>query len=423
VTPPNDLPPDLLRGLTQPRFSRRRFLQFGGLGAAGLALSACSIPGAQQSKLGLQAARQQITEFWAGQKVTGSFDFANWPLYIDVDAKNQNDHPSLDLFTKETGIKVAKYDEVIQDVDSYFGKIQPLLASGQGTGYDLMVMTNSTFLTKLIDLDYLIPLDQTRMTNFYVNASDLVKDPAYDRGNVYTMAWQSGITGVGFNPKYVNKNLTSWQDLQDPAFKGKIGMFGDTTDLPNCALCAIGVNPENSTEDDWHKAAEWLKKQRPLVRKYYQQDYIASLSKGDLWASMAWSGDIFLANSSGANLKFAVPTEGAPIWTDNMCIPAHAKHPLDAMTYMDFVYKPEVAAMIAEYVNYITPVPAAQQVIQADAKAATNADDKAALEAVATSPLVFPEPSEFGRLYRYRVLRTQAEEDTWNNLFEPIFQS
>jgi len=104
-----------------------------------------------------------------------------------------------------------------------------------------------------------------------------------------------------------------------------------------------------------------------------------------------------------------------------MCIPQHAAHPVDAMTYMDFVYKPEIAAMLAEAINYITPVPGAQQVILQDAAKATG-DDKATLTQLAASPLIFPSPSDFGRLHRYRVL-TAEEEKTWNSLFEPIYQS
>jgi spermidine/putrescine transport system substrate-binding protein len=414
-------PIDFIRGLLSPRVSRRRALQFGGISALALGLTACSIPGAKSSKLGLNAARQQITDFWAAQKKTGQLDFENWPLYIDVSDSNQNDHPSLDLFTKQTGIKV-KYDEGIDQDDTYFGKIQPILSSGKGTGWDLMVITNGIYLDKLIDLDYLIPLDQTAMPNFYANASPLVLDPSYDRGNVYTMAWQSGITGIGYNPKYVDREITSWQDLVDPAFKGKVGMFGDNEDLPNSALCAIGVNPETSGPADWKKAADWLKQQRPLVRKYYEQDYVAPLTKGDIWISQAWSGDIFQANASGGNLKFVVPKEGAPIWTDNMCLPQHSAHPRDAMIYMDYVYQPKIATMLAEYINYITPVPAVQQLVEQDAKTATDKDDKDALTQLATSPLVFPSASDYSKLHRYRVL-DDAELTAWNALFEPIYES
>lgn len=416
----DDLPLDVLRGMLSPRVSRRSVLQFGGASALAMALAACGVSSKKGSTATGTSASAQAKQFWADKKQLGKLNFANWPLYIDANPKNKNDRPSLDLFTQQTGIKVT-YSEVIQENASFFGKIQPELAAGQGTGYDLMVITNGTYLDKLRELGYLIALDQTRMTNFYKYASPLVKSPSYDKGNVYTMAWQSGMTGIGYDPKRTGREITSWADLMDPAFKGKVGMFGDTQDLPNSALVAIGVNPEVSTEADWRKAADWLKKQRPQVRKYYEQDYIDPLSKGDIWVSMAWSGDIFQANASGATLKFVVPKEGAVLWTDNMCIPQHAEHPVDAMTYMDFVYTPQIAAMLAESINYITPVPGAQAVIRQDAAKATG-DDKAALNELATSPLIFPSPSDFSRLHRYRVL-TAEEESTWNALFEPIYQS
>jgi spermidine/putrescine transport system substrate-binding protein len=416
---PEHLPADVLRGLLGPRLSRRTALKAGGVSAMALALAACGVSGAKKGPSGTAAA-DAAKAYWAAQKQTGTFNFANWPLYIDVNPKNKDDHPSIDEFTKQTGIKVS-YSEVIQDDDSYFGKIQPVLAAGQGTGQDLMVITNGVFLDKLRELGYLIPLDHTRMTNFDKNASSLVKNPSFDPGNVYTMAWQSGMTGIGYDPKRTGREITSWKDLADPAFKGKIGMFADIEDLPNSALLAVGVSPETSTEADWRKAADWLVKQRPLVRKYYQQDYIDPLSKGDIWISLAWSGDIFQANASGATLKFVVPQEGGVLWTDNMCIPKYAAHPVDAMTWMDFVYQPQIAAMLTESINYVTPVPDCQSIITADAAKLSGAD-KASLEQVATSALVFPSPADYAKLHRYRVL-TAAEEKVWDSIFEPVYQS
>ncbi|MEO6822722.1 MAG: extracellular solute-binding protein [Candidatus Nanopelagicales bacterium] len=416
------LPADVLRGLTSPRLSRRDALRLGGVSGLALALAACGVSGGAQAGPTGSAAVDAAAAFWAKQTPTKLMNFANWPLYIDVSATNKSNHPSIDLFTKQTGIKVT-YSEVIQANDSFFGQIQPQLAADQSIGYDLMVITNGIYLDKLRQLNYLQALDQSKMTNFNQNASPLVKSPSYDRGNQFTMAWQSGMTGIGYNPKLTGRPITSWQDLQDPAFKGKIGMFADNQDLPNSAICAIGVNPESSTQADWQNAANWLLKQRDagLVRKYYAQDYIAPLSAGDLWISMAWSGDIFQANASGASLEFVIPKEGAPIWTDNMCIPKTAVNPVAAMTYMDFVYQPQIAAMLAESINYVTPVPAAVTYITADAANATGAD-KASLQALVTSPLIFPPASETALLHHYRVLTT-AEEPVWNKLFEPIYQA
>jgi spermidine/putrescine transport system substrate-binding protein len=183
--------------------------------------------------------------------------------------------------------------------------------------------------------------------------------------------------------------------------------------------------PETSTEDDWRKAADKLKQQRDagIVRKYYDQDYIDALGKGDVWLTMAWSGDIFQKNvSDGTNLKFVIPSEGGTLWTDNMTIPITAKNPVDALRLMDFFYEPAIAASLAEYINYITPVPAAQQQIK-DSAASASGDDKAFLTDLATSPLVFPSDADYSKLHYYRAFASSAEQHDYNAIFDPIVTS
>jgi spermidine/putrescine transport system substrate-binding protein len=159
------------------------------------------------------------------------------------------------------------------------------------------------------------------------------------------------------------------------------------------------------------------------VRKYYDQDYITALANGDIWISMAWSGDIFQQNaSSGSNLKFVIPSDGGTLWTDNMVIPITATNPVGAMQLIDFFYDPKIAASLAEYINYITPVPAAQPIIASDAAAASG-EDKAALEQVADSPLVFPSASDYAKLHYYRDFKTPAEHTEYQSIFNPIVTS
>ncbi|RNI17954.1 polyamine ABC transporter substrate-binding protein [Flexivirga caeni] len=407
-----------LRGMTQRRFSRRDIIHAAGLMAGAGLLAGCSVAGARASVI--------PEGYWADKKPTKFVDWAQWPLYIDVGkVHGRNTHPSVDAFTKATGIKV-KYEEVIQDMDSFVGSIQPVLASHQATGYDLMVLTNGIYLTQMRELNYLVPLDHSRMPNFFKYADPTVKNPTYDPGNKFTVPWQSGITGIAYNPKYVKRPITSFDDLFDPAFKGKVGMFADNQDLPNLAIVGIGVDPAKSTESDWRRAAKRLTQQRNsgLVRAYYQQDYIAPLSKGDLWVTMAWSGDIFQANAStpGLDLKFVVPEQGGVVWTDNLCIPRYASNPVAAMELINFYYQPDIAAMVAEYVNYFTPVPEAKRYILADAKAATDKDDRESLLQIADSPLVFPTKAMESKLYRYATLKPE-EVPVWNQIFEPVYES
>ena len=417
-----NLDPALWRGLTQRRLGRRALLRGAGLLGAAAALGACGVQGTSKKQA---ATPDSLASFWSRQTKAGLLNFANWPLYIDVEKVNGKDtHPTLDQFTKQTGIKV-NYKEVIEDNDSFLGKILPSLRAGQDTGWDLMVITNGPPLARLMRGNYLIPLDHAKLPNFAANAGSAFKNPSYDPGNRYTLAWQAGLTGIAYNPKLTKRPITSFNDLFDPAFKGRVGMFGDSLDLPNFAMVGLGINPEKSTPDDWRRTAAKLKEQRDqgLVRKYLDNSGEAeALSKGEVWLSMAYSGDIYQLQQSGSpDLRFVVPREGAVLWNDNMCIPAHAKHPLDALTYMDYVYRPEVAGKLAESINYITPVPAAKQQIEKDAAAASG-DDKASLQALASSELIFPTQADFAKVHRYREL-TPDEERTWDGIFQPIYQS
>jgi len=188
-------------------------------------------------------------------------------------------------------------------------------------------------------------------------------------------------------------------------------------------MIGLGIDPATSKEEDWRRAAAKMEELKPQLREFIDNAGEAEvLSSGNAWISMAYSGDIYQLNNSGSpEIKFVVPKEGAALWTDNMAIPKNAKHPLDAITYMDYVYKPDVAAQLAEWIAYITPVPSAKEQLQAKA-GQSSGEDKQALEDLVDSPLVFPADADLAAAKRYRVL-TVEEEQVWDRIFQPIIQS
>ena len=196
-------------------------------------------------------------------------------------------------------------------------------------------------------------------------------------------------------------------------------MMADAQEIANFGMIALGIDPEKSTEADWQKAGAKLKAQREdgIVRKYYDQNYIDAVSKGDIWVTMAWSGDVFQRQLAGEPVKFVVPDEGGTIWTDNLMIPKGAANPVDAMMLMDYLYKPEVAAELDEYIQFVTPVPAVQDLLRKKADSATGEDKQALLDMI-DSPLMFPTEADYAKLRTYTPLTTAQEQ-----VFNPIFQS
>jgi spermidine/putrescine transport system substrate-binding protein len=425
---PEPIDPALLRGLTQRRFSRRDLLRYAGMGAGALGLeallAACGVSGTAPKKSpGASASAVDFSKIYGDGTPAGNLNFANWEDYIDLDSKQNPNGPgtTLDKFTKATGIKV-NYKTVINDDDPFLAKIIPVLQAGQDTGYDLINIDNGGYIERLIKLGYLTPLDHQYLPTFTKYASPSVVNPSYDPGNTYSVAWQSGFTIIGYNSKAVDPPPTSFADLLNPKYKNKVGMFANNQDLPGAALVYLGYDIQTSTPDQWKKAAEVLTKQRDdgIVRDYYDQGYIGKLEDGDTVISQAWSGDLYIAaapSSVGGDghpeVHAAIPKEGGILWTTSLCIPIRAQHPVDAIKMMDFVYQPDIAAQLADFIWYVSPVSAAKDIV------ATKLDDPA----VADSPLVFPTADELAQSHKYKVFKDQAELEEWNSIFQPIYSS
>ena len=414
----------IARALAQGRISRRRFLRQAGKGGL-ITASALSLPailaacGISPSSAGTGSAVSSASGAPVGGELSGELIFANWPLYIDQD-EDTGESPTLDQFTEATGSTVD-YQEAIQDNQEFFGTIQPQLEAGEPTGWDMIVMTD-WMVGNMINLGYLEQIDvAAAVPNFVANADDKYKNPSYDPNNLHSVPWASGYTGIAYNPELTGREITGFADLLDPEFEGRIGMFSEVRDSLSLALLHNGVEPKDATEEDVRAANEVLKEQAPLVRGYYGNEYAQELASGSLAVTMAWSGDVFQLQFDNPDLRFIIPEAGGILWIDNMCIPKGAAHPADALAMMDFVFQPEIAAQMAEYINFICPVPAAQDIIRQHAEEAESEEDRDYYTAVAESPLVFPTAEDLAKVHSYKVL-SEEEEALWNELFQEVTQ-
>ncbi|HEX6701860.1 MAG TPA: spermidine/putrescine ABC transporter substrate-binding protein [Gaiellaceae bacterium] len=366
------------------QLTRRALIERAGLGAATLTipawLAACG--GSSKKSSGSTTATS------GKQTLAKTLVFSNWPLYIDVDEKSKK-HPSLDQFTKQTGVKV-KYIEDINDNDQFFGKIEGPLSQKQGIGRDIIVLTDSSGLpARMIQLGWLEKLDKSAIPNMK-NLLAVQQHPNWDENRDYSLPWQSGMTGIGYDPNKTGGELTSVEQLlTDKKLKGKITLlteFGDTIGL---VMLANGDDPSNVTKAGFDKAVNTIKKavDSGQIRQFTGNDYAPLLAKGDVWACFAWSGDMVQLQADHPGLKWNLPDSGGMIWTDNMLIPKGG-NALTASTYMNYYYTPKVAAEVEDYVNYICPVQGADVVLK-------KSDPK-----VASNPLIFPTKKMLGNVHQ-----------------------
>jgi spermidine/putrescine transport system substrate-binding protein len=342
----------------------------------------------------------------AQKQLADTLRFSNWTLYIDRNEKTKKS-PTLEQFKQKTGTTV-KYVEDINDNATYFGKIQRPLSQGQSIDRDIVVLTdNSRFPGLLIKRGWAEKLDKSAIPNI-ANLQDSLAHPSFDPDRTYSLPWQSGMTGIASNLKLTKKPVTSIdQLLDDPKLKGKITLLTEMADAMSLVMLANGDDPSKVDDASFDRAYKRIEKavKNDQIRQFTGNDYTGPLSKGDLHAAMSWSGDVVQLTADNPNLEWHLPEAGGDIWTDNMLIPAGGDV-YTASTFMNFVYDPKIAAQIAAYVNYVSPVKGAkEELAKIDPKLANN-------------PLIFPDEETLSKvkIFDADALNNEDYVEKWQTL-------
>ncbi|MFC8869486.1 spermidine/putrescine ABC transporter substrate-binding protein [Streptomyces sp. NPDC057148] len=337
-------------------------LAVGGLGT----LSACGIPPAGKTEGGVSSDDRSEEE--------KEVSFSNWTEYMDVDESGQR-HPTLEAFTKRTGIKV-KYTEDINDNSEFFGKIQPQLSAGQESGRDIIVLTD-WLAARLIRLGWVQKLDPANLPHAFANLSPQFRNPDWDPGRAYSYPWQGIATVIAYNKKALDGvEVKSVSDLLDnPKLKGRVGFLTEMRDTVGMTLLDMGKDPARFSDDDYDAAIARLQKgvDSGQIRRFTGNDYTADISKGDFAACLAWAGDVVQLKADNPDVDFVIPDSGYITSSDNMLVPNKARHKTNAERLMDYYYEPEPAAQLAAYINFVCPVDGVKdELAKIDEDAANN---------------------------------------------------
>jgi len=342
----------------------------------------------------------------------------NWPLYVDL-SDDESSYPSIVEFTAQTGIEV-EYNEGLLDNADFLAKYAPDLRAGNNTGWDIM-SPGGWVVERMARLGWLEEIDHSKLPNWTEHCADYAKGLWFDPDNKYSLWWQGGITGIAYDPNLTEKEITTFDDLLDPAFSGRVGGFSDMRDMFGLTLLSLGVEPANATVADVQRAQDkLLDVPDNHYRGFYGNEYYDELSAGNLAISVAWSGDISQMNLyDNDKVKFIVPESGGMRWNDNLVIPKGGAAIDNALKLMDYYYDPAAAAMLSEWVGYFTPVKDLDDKILEDAEAARADDPEWADTLEAMAPTVIPSPDQTANTYADKQL-SEEEEREWNDLFEPV---
>lgn len=398
----SELPQDpIIRELVlqarRSQLSRRHLLQGVGIGATALALAACAPAGSSAPKPAPDKSDSDKGLTWS-----------NWPAYIDED--DGGNSPTLVAFQEQTGITV-QYKVDIDDNNTYYGTIKDQLALGQDTGADTFCLTE-WMIARLIRFGYVQELDAANIPN-KKNLAPALLNPDFDPGRKKSLPWQNGFAGLAWNTEEIPGGLQELADLWDPKLKGKVTVLSEMRDTMGLILLSQGVD---ISKDDWGtdefaNAIDLLEKQVQSGQIFgikgneYMQDFVS----GDAIAAIAWSGDITVLNAEAGyeKWKFALPASGGTLWGDTFVVPMGSPRKKNAETLMNYYYEPEVAAEVAAWVNYITPVVGAHEVAQEK------------YPEVADNQLIFPSEQTLSNAHIFRTLDS-TDDQAFNGEFQRV---
>jgi spermidine/putrescine-binding protein len=273
----------------------------------------------------------------------------NWSDYID--------DRSIPAFQAHFNLRV-NYD-VYSSNDDLLAKMR-----AGPTNYDIIVPTNQ-FVPTYRRLDLIQPLPRELITNAD-NVDKQFVETDYDPGLKFTIPYQWGTTGIGYDTRKVpGGKVDSWKTLFEPppGVAGKTSLLREVVDLIGCALIYLGKDPNSTAPADMAAVRDLLLATKTKTKKFTSDTYKDELAAGELVVAQGYSGDIFQAQDDNRFIEYVIPKEGSMVWADVMAIPKNAPHPVNAAKFMNYVLQPKVAARISEYVSYATPVSLARPLL------------------------------------------------------------
>lgn len=259
-------------------------------------------------------------------------------------------------FEKETGIKVnfSTYDSN----ETLFAK----LSASKKPTYDV-IEPSSYYLDRMRRLGMLKKLTKVNLPN-YKNLNQFFLKPSYDPTGEYSIPWFWGITGFFYNDKYYDgKPLQNWQDLWQPLFKDRLVVLDDPRDTFSMALISLGYSANDDNPKHIEQAYQALRKLMPNIKLFTSDTIREVIIDEDAIAGMVWNGDLSAAQQENQHLHFVYPQQGFIIWVDCFAIPKNAPHPENALKFINFMMRADVAKQGAISEGFATANLAAENLL------------------------------------------------------------
>ncbi|MET8332577.1 spermidine/putrescine ABC transporter substrate-binding protein [Streptosporangium canum] len=319
---------------------------------AGLALAVSACGGGSTDTAAAPAASASSAQLDPNMDLSKqSLTISVWPGYTPEDL------PKRVKDKLKTELKVTLHDtnEIIM------GK----LTTGADTGLDVAFVSGQ-YAQALNEAGLLEPLHPELIPNL-ANLYPEAKELSYDKGNVFSVPYTWGTTGICYRTDLVKTAPTSWNDILNPPAdaKKKVTMMTTERWLALPAVKALGLSVNTRSDEDLAKIKAKLIEAKPNLLRYDDVDFGKRLVSGEAVMVEAWDG---WCPTSEKNIEFVVPKEGSDLWVDTMVVLKSSKNKEAAHAFVNFILDPEIHGWAAQNILYKVPNKAAMDALPADLK-------------------------------------------------------
>ncbi|MEW5829075.1 MAG: spermidine/putrescine ABC transporter substrate-binding protein [Chloroflexota bacterium] len=228
--------------------------------------------------------------------------------------------------------------------------------SAGGATYDLVQPTDY-IVALMIRQGLLQKLDQTKlpMASFNPNYLNLSFDP----GNEYTIPYQAGADAIIYNADTVATPPTSYADLWNPDYAGRMVFLDDSRVIIGMTLLTLGYDVNTKDPAQLEEAKNKLAELVPGVKLFDSDSPKTALIAGDVDLGITWTGEAFTANQENPAFTFVYPTEGTILWQDNWAMPTGAPHADAAYAWISYTMQGNMFWLMLRDFPYINPSQAA----------------------------------------------------------------
>jgi spermidine/putrescine transport system permease protein len=238
----------------------------------------------------------------------------------------------------------------------YYDSNEALLAKLQAGNVAYDVVTPSDYMVQtLIRQGLLARLDKSKLPNVWAHAGPRFLGLPFDPHNRYSVPYAWGTTGLAYRADLVKGKVDSWSVLFDPRYAGHILLLDDMREVFAMALKELGYSLNTTHPAQIRRARDLLLREKRLVKGYNSSNFQQDLAAGDAWIAQAYNGNMTFVMHENPNIRYVIPKEGCTISVDCACIPLNAPHKKLALEFINWFYRPRVAAEFINDCGFNTP--------------------------------------------------------------------